>query len=371
MYRYIVFFLIFSLGLSSCGKKQSNQNDPQKKSHETRAVKDSTNHNKGKDDNTLIPVEVAAITQGSISNYILLSSNLETEIQADVYARAQGIVEEIMKEEGNYVEKGEVMLRLDAQDYEISEQQAHVDYEKQLNNFKRLQVMHKKALLSDEEFEDAKYGLKAAELKWDNAKLQLDYRSVRSPISGWVGERNVKVGQRIQPTDKLFSVINSSQVIAVVYVPEKNIGQLKKGQKAIITSDNLGTDQFDGWIKRISPVVDPSSGTFKVTVGVRNRKRALRPGMFVNVHLIIDTHPNAILVPKTAIVYENEFMNIYIVKKGVAHKIRMNPGFEDSEKIEALSGVQPGDKVIVVGQAGMKDKARVRIVSERKIKYVN
>jgi len=371
MYRYIVFLFIAVIGFSSCGQQQ-NRPDRKKRPNRTSAVKDSTKKMTPKEaDKSLIPVEVARISKGSISNYILLSSNLETEIQADVYARAQGIVEKIMKEEGNYVEKGEVMLQLEAQDFQIAERQAHVEYEKQLNNFKRLDVMHNKALMSDEEFEDAKFSLKSAELKWEDAKLKLDYMSIRSPISGWVGERNAKVGQRIQPTDKIFSVINSSQVIAVVYVPEKNIGQLKKGQKAIISSDNLGAVQFDGWIKRISPVVDPSSGTFKVTVGVRNVKRALRPGMFVNVHLIIDTHPDAVLVPKTAIVYENEFMNIYIVKDGVAHKIRLKAGFEDSEKIEALSDVQPGEQVIVVGQAGMKDKAKVRIVSERKIEYTN
>jgi membrane fusion protein (multidrug efflux system) len=87
--------------------------------------------------------------------------------------------------------------------------------------------------------------------------------------------------------------------------------------------------------------------------------------MFVNVHLIISTHEDAVLVPKTAIVYENEYMNVFVVRDSIAHKIRLKPGFEDSKKVESLEELKEGDKVIVVGQAGMKDKTKVRIVAER------
>jgi len=100
-------------------------------------------------------------------------------------------------------------------------------------------------------------------------------------------------------------------------------------------------------------------------VEVMNENQILRPGMFVNVHLVIDTHKNAVLVPKTAVVYENEYVNVFVVRDSVAHKIRLDTGFEDSMKIEALSEIREGDKVIVVGQAGMKDKTKVRIVLER------
>jgi len=225
--------------------------------------------------------------------------------------------------------------------------------------------MFQKNLLSKEEFEKAKYTKETALVQWEEAKLNLGYTKIKSPISGRVGERLAKIGKRIQPTDKLFSVVDNSQVIAVVYVPEKNINQLKIGQKAKVFSDNLGGQSFDAWIKRISPVVDPSSGTFKVTVGVRNRSNRLRPGMFVNVNIIIDTHKDVVLIPKNAVVYENEAMIVYVVRDGVAYKIRLTPGYEDNEKIESLQDIEAGEKIIVVGQAGMKDKTPVNIVNER------
>ena len=141
--------------------------------------------------------------------------------------------------------------------------------------------------------------------------------------------------------------------------------ELKIGQSASINSENLNNQEFKARIIRISPVVDPASGTFKVTVSVTNRDQILRPGMFVNVHLIIDTHENAVLVPKTAVVYENEYKNVFVVRDSIAHKIRLDSGFENSQYIEAISNIREGDKVIVVGQAGMKDNTKVRIVLER------
>ena len=82
--------------------------------------------------------------------------------------------------------------------------------------------------------------------------------------------------------------------------------QVAKGQRAEIGSDFMPDQQFDGWVKRISPVVDPRSGTFKVTVGVNDRFEALRPGIFVSVRIVTDTREQAVLVPKNAIVYDGK-----------------------------------------------------------------
>ncbi|MCD6376543.1 MAG: efflux RND transporter periplasmic adaptor subunit [Caldisericaceae bacterium] len=367
MKRILLFNLIFVFSLLiliACGRPEGRAQMAQK------SKKDSSNQIKAKmndpnKNSERVPVEVMTVSRGDIAKYLLLSSNLETEVMADVYSRIQGIVEKINKEEGQYVQKGEVMLELEAREYELAEEKARVQYEQQKSNFERLKAMFEKNLLSQEEYERAKYAFQSAEIAWNEAKLQLDYTKVRSPINGRVGQRLAKIGKRIQPTDKLFSVVDNSQVIAVVYVPEKNMREVKIGQRAYITSDHFAGEQFDGWVKRLSPVVDPASGTFKVTVGVRNRGARLRPGMFVNVHIVLDTHKDVVLIPKTAIVYENENMYAYVVRDSIAHRIKITPGYEDNEKVEVLKDIEEGEMIIVVGQAGMKDQTPVRVVNVR------
>lgn len=366
--------LLFSVFLVySCGSSQGENNENAKPDSVSQAG-DSLKNEQGKDagikkdekKDESIPVEITTIRRGSISDYILLSANLETEEMADVYSRVQGIVEKVHVFEGDYVKKGQVMMELEAEEYRLAAEKAKLNYLKQKSDFERLENMFEKELLSKEEFEQAKYTTEALRIDWEQANLNLSYTRITSPISGVIGDRFVKPGQRIQPTNRLYTVINTEEMIAVVYVPEKQIGTIRPGQRAYLTSDNLGNVQFSGSIKRVSPVIDPASGTFKVTIAVKNTANTLRSGMFVNAHIITDTHDNAALVPKTAIVYENEKMYVFVVKDSLAHKIEIKPGFQDHEKIEAMTDIESGDKVIVVGQSGLKDQTKVRIVSERK-----
>jgi membrane fusion protein (multidrug efflux system) len=328
------------------------------------SLKQAENEKKAKELTAeLIPVEVTTVERGTISDYILLSANLETERMADVFSRVQGLVEKIHVDEGDMVKKGQILMELEADEYKLAEEKANLNYQKQRSDFERLEAMYNQNLLSIEEFETAKFSMQGLEVDWKQAKLNLSYTRITAPISGVIGERSRKLGDRIQPTDQLFRVINTQEMIAVVYAPEKELGNVKKNQAAYITSDHLKGNQFEGWIKRVSPVVDPQSGTFKITVGVKNRENKLKAGMFVNAHIITSTHNDAILIPKTAIVYENEGMNVFVVKDSVANKVTLKVGFQDHEKVESLQGIEDGDQIIIVGQAGLKDGTRVRIVN--------
>jgi membrane fusion protein (multidrug efflux system) len=356
--------LLFQCGNSNAEEKAQNVADS------TGVNKDSTNGDQAKKeeaqkDEDLIPVEVTTIQRGSISDYILISANLETEKMADIYSRVQGIVEAIYTEEGQAVKKNQVLLKLEAEEYELAAERARLNYDKQNADFNRLKAMYEQSLISKEEYDQADFTTKALKIEWQQAELNLSYTRIKSPIEGVIGERLCKPGDRIQPSDKLYAVINTDEVIAVVYVPEKELGNVRKGQAAYITSDNIKSEHFTGKIKRVSPVVDAQSGTFKVTIAVDNKQNMLKAGMFINAHIITETHNDAILMPKTAIIYENEMMSVFVVKDSIAHKVTLEVGFQDHEKVEVRSGIEAGDKVIVIGQAGLKDKTRVKIVSER------
>jgi len=130
----------------------------------------------------------------------------------------------------------------------------------------------------------------------------------------------------------------------------------------MITTEFLPGKSFSGTIMRISPVVDPSSGTFKVTLGILEDENGLRPGMFVNAHIVTATHEKAILVPKRAVVYDDGFPHVFVVNDSTASKIQFRKGFEDTQFLEVLAGVSGGEKIVVVGQNGLKDKAKVRII---------
>ncbi len=316
-------------------------------------------------DDSAVPVEVTSVSKGDIANFLLFSSTLETEQTVEVYARVSGLVEAIYVDEGDRVKKGDKLLQIEKNEFELAEQKALVEYQKQKNNFERLKALEEQELLSVEEFENARLALKQAEIAWKQAALNLEYTTVTTPISGVVGDRNVDVGERVQTSTVLFSIANLDKKIVRVYVPQDEFTKCYKGQPAVITTGVLHGEKFSGYVKRISPVIDPESGTFKVTVAVKDPQNRLRPGMFVNAELIVDTHTNTQLIPKSALIYENERTYFFIVSSDSAVKVELDKGFEDAEKVEVMNKLPMDAKVVVLGQNGLKNGTHVKIIEER------
>jgi membrane fusion protein (multidrug efflux system) len=151
-----------------------------------------------------------------------------------------------------------------------------------------------------------------------------------------------------------------------VYVPEKHLQQLRPGQVARINAPSLGGEGYIGSIMRISPVVDPRSGTVKVTVAL-GWQPGLRPGLYVDVDLVTAVHQDALLVPKRALVYDNDRMFVFRLqndeetKERRAERVMIEPVLTDKAFIEPLEGLEPGDQVIIAGQAGLKDGVLVSL----------
>ena len=311
-----------------------------------------------------VPVEVAVIERGEVHDFILQNSTVDTEEGVDVYSRQVGEVVKLNVEEGRRVARGAVLCSLEDDDYRLARDKSKVNYEKSQADNKRFKEMYEKQLVSTKEVEESGYNLEQARLDYQRSELELQRTRITAPIAGVITSRLVKLGERVTADKALFRIVEMVDKITVIQVPEREISRLKSGQPAYLTTDNLPGRKFTGGIKRIAPAVDPASGTFKVTVGLKDPQGELRPGMFVAVHIITDTHPNALLIPKEALVYENGLAHVFIVEQDtVARRMRLEPGFSDENYMEALSIVQENDKVVTVGQNGLKDGSRVKVVS--------
>ena len=310
-----------------------------------------------------IPVETMLARQGVISSYLLFNSTVETEAAVEIYPQISGLGERIVAEEGDRVEEGDTLLFIDDDQLRLAAEEAEVNFVHLEKGFERTEEMSRRKLISKQEFENKRYEMDQARLRRERAKLELEHSIIRVPFSGVITERHVQVGARVGPSSNLFSLIKLDDMITRVFVPGQYLMAISADQEAMITSDFLQGKRFEGWVKRISPVVDPKSGTFKVTVGVRDRWEFMRPGIFVNVQIITDTHEEAVLIPKQAIVYDGGDRFVFAVRDSMASRVKLDGGFEDGESIEALASIEPGTPIIIVGQNGLKDQAKVKIVN--------
>lgn len=312
----------------------------------------------------LVPVKVVPVAVGSISSYIISSATADTENQVEVFSKATGLCAEVLVEEGDKVEKDQPLARLEDSEVRLAEIQARINLDKLAASLKRAERMLNEQLLSDEEFENARFQFNAAEAEWKLAKIRREDTVITAPIAGTISLRNVKAGMNVTPAAPVFRIVDFGSLIATVFVPELDMAHLEISQRVVISADAIPEKDFEGKIKRISPVVDPGSGTIKVTVDLSQHSADLVPGLFIRVKIVLDTHENAGLVPKRALLNNEERVYVFVVRDGIAEEAELTIGFSDANRVEVLEGLGSDDLVVVDGQSRLKDGIAVRIIEE-------
>jgi len=338
-----------------------NDSDTEKKDSKKKRKKGKDGEDEDVNKEEAVPVEVSELAQGSIESILAFSANLEAERQVTVVAQAMRQVTKLLVEEGDVVQRGQILLRLqdDEQRSALSKVESQVD--KANREFARQERLYTQELISEETYNNAAYELEQLKIAQADAERELGYTEVRAPISGTVTARMVNIGDQVQISQELFELIDFESIVARVYVPEKHLSQLRNGLPASVSPQAASGSEFACTVKRIAPIVDPKSGTVKVTVGV-GAKPGLRPGMYVDVALVTATHDEAILVPKRAVVYDDDQAYVYRMKGADrVERVFIEAQLTDKYNIEPVSGLAPGDRVVVAGQAGLKEGALVKL----------
>lgn len=308
-----------------------------------------------------VPVEVAALGLGPIESVLSFSSSLEVESQVQVFSQAKRLVRELLVEEGDQVKQGQLLLRLQDEEQRSAVNKVDSELSKARKEFERNQRLHEQELISDQQFADANFEFERLQIARKDAERELSYTEVRAPISGTITQRMVNLGDQVQIGQELFQVMNFDTMVARVFVPEKHLPTLRPGLEARISAAATGDREFTARVERIAPIVDARSGTVKVTVAV-GRQVGLRPGLYVDVDLVTATNPDALLVPKRALVYDNDQIFVYrLGEERRVERVYIEPALSDRDWVEPAEGLATGDEIVIAGQAGLKDGALVEL----------
>ncbi len=318
---------------------------------------------KDAEDETLpVPVEVSRAIQGDVYAVYTGTASLESDEEALVVAKVGGEVEKIFVEEGDVVRAGQVLARLDGDRLRLEMEQARANLQKLQQEYDRNVELHERGLVSAGAFENIKYDLDSQRAAYNLARLELDYTEIKAPIAGIVSERFIKVGNTISINDSVFNITDLDPLLAYLFVPEREFRKLSPGQQADVTLDAIPGERFEAEILRISPVVDPQTGTFKVTLAVRDAGARLKPGMFGRFQIVYDARQDAVLVPRIALVDDDERQSVFVVEDGEARRREVSVGYSRGEKVEIVEGIAAGEAVVTIGQTGLADGARVEVV---------
>ena len=312
-----------------------------------------------------VPVVTADVVRETVSNFLVATTTLSAERSLDVLARASGEVVEVLVEEGDAVREGQLLAQLDPSDARLALAEAQAHYDNIQREYARTAELAKHGGVTDQELDNQRYQIELRTIALDRSRQQLADTEVRSPITGIVGERSVNRGATISANTRLFHVLDLDPLLAVIHIPAAGRQSLRAGQGVQIQA--AGGVQASGVIDRISPVVEAESGTVKVTVqldGAGTDAGALVPGSFVTVLVPTETRPNAVVVPKRAILLERDQSIVYRVQDGVAVRTPVTVGLSAQDLAEITSGLSAGDTVVTVGHESLRDGAPVRAAGE-------
>ena len=310
-----------------------------------------------------IPVAVAQVTIGRVDAFYASSASLQAEEEASVVARTEGVVKELFVEEGDDVSLGAPLAQLDTRRLELEVARTRKNLESLERAYLRAKQLHEGKMISSDAYDQALFSFERERASLNLQLYELEEATIKAPIEGFITTRYIKLGNTLRSGDQAFEIKRAAIVEATINVPEKEMLKLRAGQLAIASVDAVDGSEFKGIVDRVSPEVDPSTGTFRVTVSLENQSNRLKPGMFARIRIRYDTKENAVLVARNAVVTQKSENTVFVVRSGRAIRQVVVLGYVMGDKVEVLNGLVEGDQVVVTGQGGMRDKALVRIVS--------
>ncbi|MEZ5361219.1 MAG: efflux RND transporter periplasmic adaptor subunit [Bryobacterales bacterium] len=367
-------------------------------------AKDAAKKDEKKEDEPT-PVEVETAVTGAIASRIRSTANLRALRDVTLQSQTQGVVTDIAVEEGDAVQAGQLLCRLDDRELKINlelarqrleQTKVQLESAKILQDKNKTQIEAKKAevdrnekalaegLVSDTDVallrnqlaelkhderaqaaavEENEYRVRELESEIERNEVLVANTRITAPFAGRITERTVQLGQTVGASDNLFRLATFSPLFADIFLSEQDSRRVRPGQQVEVRLDSGETETVIGKIARVSPVVDDATGTVKVTAELRTADTGYRPGAFVRVAIETDVRNETVLIPKRAIVEQDGESFVFVSDGETAKRRSVELGYEDGDAVEVRSGVSAGEKVIVAGQGNLKDGGKTRLVT--------
>ena len=341
IFKLTVFLLLAGITFSACGKKRDNIKDTEKK----------------------VPlVKVTTIkTQPFTESYKFIGV-LKPYETAKLSSEEGGIITYIGKDKGNYVRKGEVVIKLlKDQDYATYEQM-QAQYNLAKDNFERISNLYSQGAATEQQYTNSKLQLDVAEKSKNIYEVRLRKGTIVSPINGIVDAKLMSVGEMSSPGAPILSIVDVSRLKVNVGIPEKYMSYISKGKTLDITFDVFPDEVYKGVVSYIAPDINASSRTFDIEMVIKNPGGKLKPEMSANIILSKETISDAIVLTQDQFVDNVEEQFVFVLQGDIARKKKITLGGRNGNNVIITDGIEAGETLITEGYEFVSDGDKVRVV---------
>lgn len=313
------------------------------------------------------PVQVTKATMRDLARTVTYTGSVEPVRVARMASPAEGPVVECAVREGDRVRRDQVLVRIGRSLVaQASLEAAREDVARQESEFRRVERLVASGSLPGEQLEIARAALKRAQAQLAAAQTGAGDYEIRAPWDGLVAKVWVAEGNYVTPRAPLVEIYDPASLLVRFPVPESDSRFMAVNAPVRVTLDAWPGRVFDGRVARVYPQLDPGSRTLTVEADIRADVKLLA-GMFARVQVQLEKAAGAVVVPSGALVaLPNGTLALFVAAADTASRRIVEVGLETADEVQILSGVAPGEDVIVRGQESLKPGSPIRIMGQKK-----
>lgn len=308
-------------------------------------------------------VEVLRLAPSTIRGDADLLGQLEALESVTVRPRASGTIEEIAFEEGERVQEGDLLFRLDDDAERAALRERQADLALAEDTHRRTRDLASREIVSEARVEQVAAELETARARVEAAQVALEYTRIRAPFDGLAGSRRVSPGARVEPEDALVTVESIETLELVFTLPEQVLPLARTGIDIEVIVSPYPEERFPGTISFVAPSLNPQNRRLLVKARIPNEDLRLRPGLFAQVEARLAAR-EGLVVPSTAIVYGSEGSFVWrLDEDDSVEQVGVELGVRRGAGVEVRSGLSAGDRIVVAGTNKLSPGVRVEAVS--------
>ncbi len=375
MYKYIIIAVI-GLGLISCNQtedaKTIQESITNKKMEivklengiqelEKKLADLGKSHEKGS-----ILVGTVDVEPQRFVHYLDVTGNVETKLEAFISPEINGLITSIDVQEGEFVNKGQIMARIDTDMIERNIDEVKTQLELAKTVYKKQKELWDQQIGSEIQYLQAKTNMQSLEKKLDALRTQLRMANIKAPFDAYVEVIYQKVGEMGNPARQLFHIVNLDDLKVTSNISESHLPYIHKGDTANISFAVYPGIQLDVPINVIGSVINPANRTFEIQIAIPNKEKLLKPNIIANVQISDHAYDSVIVVPSIIVKNDASGNNyVYVVHendgKTYAKKTYVKSGQSYGNKTMIVDGLKESDQLIVQGYNLVKNGSTIRI----------
>ncbi len=305
---------------------------------------------------------VLALQPVPMEEVLNLPGTVEPWIRLELLAKVSGAINEVQVREGDAVTAGQVLARIETDDYRVALDAARAAHDLAKAEYERGRVMRQTNVISVAGLESLAARQQTAAAELERARLQLDRCTITAPMDGVVKRLDAKIGFYLNVGDPLAELLQIDRVKAVVGIPESDVDAVRRLEQVELTIQALADHRLTGRVHHLAPAPDSGAFLFRLELAVDNPAHRILPGMFFRCRIVKQRFPQALAVPIYAVISRGEEQFVMVAEGEIARKRPVRLGIVEGWRVQIVEGLKAGDRVLVEGHREVEENQPITVI---------